>query len=404
MSKDAPKRLAVAVQGGGAHGAFSWGALDRLLEEVQDGKLEIVALSGTSAGGFNATLCAYALGSTDGDRASRAKEARRILKDYWLADADVAPFSAYSSTATWWHKTFGSWNIDTTPAALMASVNNQLWSPAFYAQYDWLAQVLGDKIDFDKLRQQGDVPHLYIAATNITEGCRDIFTKSAVTLETLKASASIPQLFLPAHFDNTYYWDGGFMGNPPLRPLIYHATDVAIIQLNPFSRDKPPLTAMEINNRINEVTFNSSMILEINAIVAVNNVIKYLQEKSAKDSALKEALKLLPVNPVNLYSITNEDYLRTLGYASKAVIVREFLEELHEEGRKAADKWLHSESYRSVSATDLPVPRLPDAQHVDGIFPGDVLDRQLKNYIRGPKEIPPKTPQGDYSGMTVAAK
>jgi NTE family protein len=404
MSKDAPKRLAVAVQGGGAHGAFSWGALDRLLEEVEHGRLEIVALSGTSAGGFNATLCAYALGSTEGDPASRAQKARRLLSDYWLADSEVAPFSAYSTTATWWHKTFGSWNIDTTPAALMAAVNNQLWSPAFYAQYDWLAQVLGDKIDFDVLRQQGDVPHLYIAATNITEGCRDIFTKSAVTLETLKASASIPQLFLPAHYDNTYYWDGGFMGNPPLRPLIYHATDVAIIQLNPFSRDKPPLTAMEINNRINEVTFNSSMIHEINAISAVNNVIKYLKDNTAKHPSLDDVLKLLPVSPVNLYSITNEDYLRTLGYASKAVIVREFLEELHDEGKKAADQWVCSESYRSVSATVSPVPGLPDAPHVDGSFPGDVLDRQLKNYIQEPKKAPPKPSQDDYSGMTAGAK
>ena len=98
--------------------------------------------------------------------------------------------------------------------------------------------MLGNKIDFDKSEQRGELPHLYIAATNITEGCRDIFAKKAITLEVLKASASIPQFFLPAHYDKTYYWDGGIMGNPPPRPLIYHATDVAIIQLNPFSPQK----------------------------------------------------------------------------------------------------------------------------------------------------------------------
>ncbi|MEM5329186.1 patatin-like phospholipase family protein [Paraburkholderia sp. JHI2823] len=161
MSKDAPKRLAVAVQGGGAHGAFSWGVLDRLLEEVQRGELEIVALSGTSAGGFNATLCAYALGM-DGDQASRAHRARQLLKEYWLADAADAPFSTYTTTANWWHRVVGSWNIDNSPAALMAALNNQLLSPAFFLQYDWLAQVLGNKIDFQGI---GEHPAALLACT-----------------------------------------------------------------------------------------------------------------------------------------------------------------------------------------------------------------------------------------------
>lgn len=376
MAEHHPKRIAVAVQGGGAHGAFSWGALDGLLEYVKQGKLIITALSGTSAGGFNATLCAFALGAGD-DQASRAQDARNLLEEYWLADAADSRFSAYSQTAKIWHDTLGTWNIDNSPASLLASVNNQFWSPVFYMQYDWLAQVLGDKIDFEILRRQSNPPDLYIAATNITAGRRDVFAKSAVTLEVLKASASIPQVFLPARYHRNYYWDGGFMGNPALSPLITHSSDLVIIQLNPFSRDEPPVTAMEINNIVNEITFNSSLIHEINAIVAVNNLIDYFKNLAKESDIAKEAMKLLPVNRINLHRITNEGYMRTLGYASKAVIVKKFLEELYAEGRKAADSWL-TESYSSLGESMPPHPVIPDnPEAVKTGFPAEVLDALL---------------------------
>lgn len=371
------KRIAVAVQGGGAHGAFSWGALDRLLEYVKRDRLEIVALSGTSAGGFNATLCAYALGMTD-EQASRAQNAQDLLREYWLSDAAVALFNSYTVTAKAWHETTGSWNIDASPVALTAALSNQLWSPLFYPQYDWLAQVLGNKIDFQILQRQREPPHLYIAATNITLGRRDVFAKSAVTLEVLKASASIPQIFMPAHYGNYDYWDGGFMGNPPLSPLISHATDVVIIQLNPFARNETPLTAMAINNRVNEVTFNSSLIHEINAIEAMNKVLDYLEAKSKENASIREALKTLdplPFNRVNLHRIADEDYLRTLGYASKAVIVKEFLLELFEKGRKAADGWL-SQSYSSLSSSAPHVEALPSSRPTK-VFPDQILDDLL---------------------------
>ncbi|MPW21983.1 hypothetical protein GCT13_35340 [Paraburkholderia sp. CNPSo 3157] len=371
------KRIAVAVQGGGAHGAFSWGALDRLLEDVERDRLEIVALSGTSAGGFNATLCAYALG-TDDEQVLRARTARKLLKDYWLSDAADAPFSPYTVTAKAWHETTGSWNIDSSPVALTAALSNQLWSPLFFPQYDWLAQVLGNKIDFPTLQLQREPPHLYIATTNITLGRRDVFAKSAVTLEVLKASASIPQIFMPAHYGNYDYWDGGYMGNPPLSPLISHATDVVIIQLNPFARNERPLTAMAISNRVNEVTFNSSLIHEINAIEAMNKVLDYLDEKSKDNASVRQALETLgplPFNRVNLYRITDEAYMRTLGYASKAVVAREFLQELYEKGWKAADDWLNK-SYPSLSSTAPRVAALPSSPPAKD-FPDQVLDDLL---------------------------
>ncbi|SEK05367.1 patatin-like phospholipase family protein [Paraburkholderia diazotrophica] len=378
------KRIAVAVQGGGAHGAFSWGALDRLLEEVERDRLEIVALSGTSAGGFNATLCAYALG-TDDEQVLRAQTARKLLKEYWLSDAAEAPFSPYTVTARAWHETTGSWNIDSSLVALTAALGNQFWSPLFFPQYDWLAQVLGNRIDFPTLQLQREPPHLYIATTNITLGRRDIFAKSAVTLEVLKASASIPQIFMPAHYGDYDYWDGGFMGNPPLSPLISHATDVVIIQLNPFARNERPLTAMAISNRVNEVTFNSSLIHEINAIEAMNKVLDYLDDKSKDNASVRQALETLgplPFNRVNLYRITDEPYMRTLGYASKAVIVREFLQELYEKGWKAADDWVNK-YYSSLSSTAPRVTALSDAPPAKD-FPDQVLDDLLsrKNTFR----------------------
>lgn len=370
-----PKRIAVAVQGGGAHGAFSWGALDGLLDRVSKGELVITALSGTSAGGFNAALCAFALGA-GGAQAAHASRARELLEDYWMADADVARFNPYSATAQIWRRTFGTWNIDDSPASLLASVNNQVFSPAFYLQHDWLAQVLGDKIDFEALHRQSDPPGLYITATNITTGRRDIFAKSAVTLEVLKASASIPQVFLPARYRGNYYWDGGFMGNPALSPLITDATDVVIIQLNPFSRDEPPLSAMQINNRVNEITFNSSLVHEINAIVAVNKMIDYFTNLAKENDAAKQALKLLPASRINLYRITDEPYLRTLGYASKAVIVKEFLRELHDKGKEAADKWWN-QAHPSLGDTAPHHPAIPETGASKDQFPGDVLDTLL---------------------------
>ncbi|MBN3763862.1 patatin-like phospholipase family protein [Burkholderia sp. Ac-20365] len=384
MPEHAPKRVAVAVQGGGAHGAFSWGALDRLLEYVEQGKLIITALSGTSAGGFNAALCAYALGF-DKNQASLAKNARQLLREYWMADAADAPFSAYSATAKLWHDTFNSWNIDSSPTSILSAVNNQIWSPIFYLQYDWLAQVLGNKIDFDKLQRQTEPPELYIATTNITAGRRDIFAKSAVTLDVLKASACIPQLFLPAKYENNYYWDGGFMGNPAITPLINHSSDVVLIQLNPFSRDTPPYTAMEINNRVNEITFNSSLVHEINAICAVNKLIDYFDALAKTSDAAAQAAKLLPVNRVRLTRITNEPFMRRLGYASKSVIVKDFLLDLYKEGWTEAGKWFDA-SYSSLADTEpAPRPAMPAATDTKKPgFPADILDTLLsrKNIIR----------------------
>jgi NTE family protein len=270
-----------------------------------------------------------------------------------------------------------NWNIDNTPVSLLASVNNQVWSPAFFLQCDWLAAVLGNKIDFNALQAQTNPPELYIATTNITEGRRDIFARTAVTLEVLKASASIPQVFLPPKYGESYYWDGGFMGNPAITPLITHATDVVIIQLNPFSREEPPLTAMQINNRVNEITFNSSLVHEINAICAVNKMIDYFEALGKENDIAKEAARLLPVNKVNLYRITNEPFLRTLGYASKAVIVKDFLIELREQGRDAADKWLNE--YLPLLADTAPphtgIPGQPTDRQRE--FPADVIDKTL---------------------------
>ncbi len=318
--------VALAVQGGGSHGAFSWGVLDRLLDEVAEDRLHIAALSGASAGGFNAALAAYGLGKAPG--AEGARIAQRVLADFWLGDAHLAPFSLFSNTAQAWHQTTGSWNIDDTPTVLGVDLAEQLLSPYVMPRIEWLKLALGRAIDFAELRRQTGGPELYITATNITHNRRDIFARTAITYDVLAASACIPTVFpaRPLKTDGAtdYYWDGGYMGNPSLMPLTGHASDLIVIQVNPFARPgSPPRTVPAIQNRINEITFNSALVLELSTITALD---REIAEQGG--------------NGIFLHRIADEAYMASLGYASKLVILQDFIEELRRVGRATADSWL----------------------------------------------------------------
>ncbi|WP_185961286.1 patatin-like phospholipase family protein [Telmatospirillum sp. J64-1] len=327
------KRIALAVQGGGSHGAFTWGVLDRLLDEVAADRLEIAAVSGASAGAFNATLTAYGLGSEKG-RAQKdlAKNTQQLLESFWLSDAALAPVSPYSLTALAWRFATGSWNIDSSPIALAIDTAGQWASPSdLPAGPDWLALVLGDKVDFERLQRQKG-PALFISATNITQGRRDVFARDKVTLDVLRASACIPTVFRPIQIGDSHYWDGGFMGNPALSPLIGHADDMLVIQLNPFHDPQTPTGARAIADRLNEITFNTSLVLELNAIQAMNKAIEAAKQES-----------LGRYRPVRLHRITDEPFLAQLGVVSKLVIVEPFLRDLHDQGWQVADQWLQNE-------------------------------------------------------------
>lgn len=201
-------------------------------------------------------------------------------------------------------------------------------SPYVLPRVEWLKLALRRVIDFAALRKQTTGPELYVTATNINHNRRDIFARTAITYDVLAASACIPTIFpaRPMTVDGTteYYWDGGFMGNPSLFPMLEHCSDVIVIQVNCFERpDSPPRTVAAIQNRQNEITFNSALVLELSTIQTMN--------LHARQTGRPETY---------LHAIGDEAYMGSQGYASKLVILREYLEELHDKGWAAADAWL----------------------------------------------------------------
>jgi NTE family protein len=262
---DAPKRINVALQGGGAHGAFTWGVLEHLLE---DGRITLDGISGTSAGAVNAVMLA------DGLRRGGPDEARKRLADFWRAASlggDLPPLqravlnrlfsllpSENSPTFDW----LNAWSKYLSPY----DVNPLNINP--------LKDLIERFVDFDGLR--ADPRALFIAATNVQTGRLHIFPREKISAEAVMASACLPAVFRAVEIDGVPYWDGGYLGNPVLFPF-FRATateDVLIVQINPLVRRKVPHSTREIMARVNEITFNSALMAELRAIEFVNRLIE----------------------------------------------------------------------------------------------------------------------------------
>jgi NTE family protein len=333
--------ISLALQGGGTHGAFTWGVVDRLLEEVTAERLRIAAVSGASAGAINAALTVAGL-------AESAEAARRKLAAFWEA-LSRAGFLAGNSLA------FGEpgpdgWNIDNSPVAFLLGAANLLISPysnPFYT--DLLLPLLEAALPpavLARLNATPDPP-LFVSATNIRDTERAIFTQPGITIENLRASASLPLVFKATIIDGVPYWDGGFLGNPPLTPLIDAASDILLVMINPLHRDQVPRTTATIAERINEVTFNASLVLEINAIEAVNRLLRELADAGTPYSGRYKQ--------VNLHLIRDENFMGKLGYLSKYSTSWNFLIALRDAGRKTAAAWLamHYASLGKHSSFDV---------------------------------------------------
>lgn len=235
------KRINLALQGGGAHGAYSWGVLDRLLEHPQ---IEVDAISGTSAGAMNAAV--LAAGIAEGGNAG----ARERLTDFWRHVSLIDKFSPVRRT--FWEWLNGGYTLERSPG--LAFMENL--------------------IDFDTLRH-AQATKLFISATNVVTGRARIFENAEMTPDVLLASACLPQMFQAVEIDGEHYWDGGFMGNPAIYPLIYgvETQDVVLVQINPLERHGVPKSARDIQNRINEISFNASLMHEMRAIQFVTRLI-----------------------------------------------------------------------------------------------------------------------------------
>lgn len=314
------RRLNLALQGGGAHGAFTWGVLDRLLE---DDRLEIDGVSGTSAGAMNAAVLAQ--GYLEDGR----EGARRRLAEFWRRVSDEGNFGLIQPGAL--DRLAGNWNLDSSFAYLFFEQMTRLFSPYQFNPFNLhpLRGILDDMLDLDALRGRSPIK-LFVSATNVRTGKIKVFDSTELSVETFLASACLPTLFQAIEIDGEPYWDGGFMGNPAIFPLIYNcqAQDIVIVQINPLNCGEVPQTPAEILNRMNEISFNSSLMREMRAIYFVGRLI----EEERLDHNRYKRLKI--------HMIEAEDTMNRLGYSSKLNADAPFLGFLFDVGRRRTDEWI----------------------------------------------------------------
>jgi len=310
----------VALQGGGSHGAFTWGVLDRLLEEDS---LEIEGISGTSAGAMNAVALAQGLAQGGPDAA------RACLERYWMAVSDAARTSPIRRSV--WDKLAGRWSLDLSPSYVLSQYFTRTVSPYQFNPFDMnpLRDIVARCFDFDVINETTR-PRLFLGATNVRTGRPKIFRQPQITLDAVMASACLPFLFKAVEIDGEAYWDGGYMGNPPLFPLIdeTEARDIILVQINPFRRDEIPTTAAEIENRLNEITFNGSLIKELRSVAYLWELIHH------------ENLDRAAYRDARLHMIAAEEAMQALSASSKLNAERAFLLHLKEIGRATAEEWL----------------------------------------------------------------
>lgn len=318
----------LALQGGGAHGAFTWGVLDRLLE---DDRIRIEAISGTSAGAMNAVVLADGL-----DRGGK-EGAIKALRTFWRGVSDAGSFSPMQRTL--FDRMFGRWTLDWSPGYIMADLMSRLVSPYQMNPLDInpVRMLVTKLVDFEHVRDATGIK-IFVAATNVRTGKLKIFRRGEMTADMVVASACLPYMFQAVEIDGEAYWDGGFMGNPSLAPLLEEceSRDIVIVQINPVQRDNIPKTAHDILNRVNEITFNASLMKDIRYI---SQVMKHIKNTGPENEQRGELL---------FHRINADEELKSLGVSSKFNTEWAFMEHLHDVGHRTTSSWLDA-NYRSLS-------------------------------------------------------
>jgi NTE family protein len=319
-SSKEPLLVDLALQGGGSHGAFTWGVLDRLLEEEG---VTLEAISGTSAGAMNAAVLANGLlvGGRDG--------ARSALHNFWRRVADAAAFSPFQRSPL--DRMLGRWSLDYSPTYIATDLIARLVSPyAFGASgTNPLRDILTEQIDFERLAS-GRIK-LFITCTNVRTGRGRVFRNADISADVLLASACLPTMFQAVYIDGEPYWDGGYAGNPTIAPLVRECDshDTFLVQINPIQRAEAPTTAQEINNRLNEVSFNATLLKELEMIALLRKVANQGDGEGWQWGQMRMHL-------------IKSDLLVTLGATSKLNAEWEFLTLLRDEGRRAADEFMNA--------------------------------------------------------------
>jgi NTE family protein len=332
------KRINLALQGGGAHGAFTWGVIDELLH---DDRIEIEGMSGTSAGAVNAVMAA------DGLARGGPEEARKRLSDFWRAASRDGDMSKLNRAIA--DRLFSLIPIAVTPFQPWIDAMSRNLSP-----YDLnplninpLKDLIVRFVDFDAVRGSG-MP-LFIAATNVQTGRLRVFPRDKIDADAVMASAALPYVFRAVEIDGVPYWDGGYTANPPIYPFFRTTAteDVLVVQINPVIRAATPHSSQEITNRVNEITFNASLVAEYRAIDFVRRLID--------EGALKRGTGPGEYRRINVHRIDLGFIGKKLTADSRLNIDFDFFEMLHRAGRRAARRFLdaHFDDIGVKSTIDL---------------------------------------------------
>ena len=398
-NRTSKKKILLALQGGGAHSAYVWGVVDRLL---QNDELEIAAVSGTSGGAMIAAVLAYGLNLEKGPDgqpltdAGRRAETRRLLKQFWTNVAAIGDFTLnpYRFVANPWYP---SWNIDGTPIPVALNALSLVTSPyqrLFDLRQNPVALALTDCIDFKKLRESTVGPALYVCATNVRTSQLQTFGKREIDIEHLLASSCLPVVDRAVKIGDEYYWDGGYVADPALTPLIEHhkheSRDLVIIGVNPIVMDKsmlPPDTAWEIIDRMNEITFNASLIAEIKRIHEINALLRQLRPHA---EAMKACSTLRDKVEILIHYIPPHADMASLGVASKSNTALTFLKHLRELGREVAAAWENGK----IDGGGAPLLGISSDTNLEHLFigPHHAEARTLPEPVQGARTIPGAPP------------
>lgn len=325
MKNGVIKRINLAMQGGGAHGALLWGILDALLE---DDKIEFDSISATSAGAINATILAHGLAN------GGKKGAREALRTFWETVSNISnsyqwmkmtPFESLLGTKT-----------ENSVSYMIFDQLNKLFSPYQLnpLNINPLRDLIKKTVDFKKINDSSEL-QLFISATNVKTGKIRVFTNNEINLDSVMASACLPFLFQAVKIKDDYYWDGGYMGNPAIFPLFYHSKcrDILILHINPIYRENVPNTTTEILNRVNEISFNSSLMREMRAVSFIN---KLLDENWIKDEYKDQ------IHRYYMHAIRADVTMQSFSMASKMNTDWDFINQLYTEGRNQGIAWLET--------------------------------------------------------------
>lgn len=332
--------ISLALQGGGSHGAFTWGVLDRLLE---DEALEIEGISGASAGAMNAVVLAHGLtgGGRDG--------ARQALADFWESIANQLPFSLLEAGS------FDESNINhnggnPSPVLELFVALSRFFSPYELNPYELnpLRDIVTRQVDFERLRRECRVK-LFVAATQARTGKLRLFETRELTVEALLASACLPAIHHAVEIDGETYWDGGYSANPAIFPLFYRckSRDVVVVLLHPLTHLETPRTATEIWNRVAEISFSATFLREMRTFLYAREMV---QKTFWPLGRLERRLR-----KINFHMIEAEELMTRLSTRSKLNTHRSFLLLLRDQGRSRADAWLenHRDKLGVRSSVDL---------------------------------------------------